>query len=529
MCCCRCPIFVAVPVCVRLLTCGANDSLERTRLAVSVRDAAESVVDVFCDSDRQSAAIAMAANSSTDHRRSIDRLLVPPDNATAVANISWAVLDTITSLDDLLAFPRLHVLDTAHELGEFQHHNANERHTDRFVVIGFFVAWAIVFCIFFGCVFYWTSINFEKTRGVDHALDPHWRWYNGMHNDNDGDDVERFEGPEALELMHKDAEMRVAELLMLSARGIVSTTTDADGIRTLITAGRADLRASDFRGEVPLQIAIHRGHFPLAKLLVEHGASTRKALHWAIEESTCMRSVAPEWIPFLARHGARLDVENDDEQVVICAALDRRPGAWPHASVIRALASLGAFDLSTTVMERNDRTGRLRPRSAFQLAARRMSDFRPDPQKPRQTENVMEVMRVLLAVCEETEAIGALLKKANWQRLNVVVQAARYNDYTAAQMGISEVRWEYVRRRMMVICAAMWHLQISALEMLAVCDEAVRFAEQYPLHLKWDVVVAVKHFQATVAPKRTTKPKASRRGKSREHRKSKKRNSTNYK
>jgi hypothetical protein len=81
----------------------------------------------------------------------------------------------------------------------------------------------------------------------------------------------------------------------------------------------------------------------------------------------------------LARHGARLDVENDDEQVVICAALDRRPGAWPHASVIRALASLGAFDLSTTVMERNDRTGRLRPRSAFRAGGAAHERFPPRP------------------------------------------------------------------------------------------------------------------------------------------------------
>lgn len=519
-------VFVAVPVCVRLLAC--NNSLEQ-RLSVSVHDAADALIDLYCDADRRIAANSSISNSTDNVRRRIDHLLVPPSFETS-NNASFAVLDSMNDLDDLLAFPWLHLLDDADDLVSLQHHDADDLRLERFIVIGVIVAWFVVFCCFVVLVCMRISSKEAQQEDyrlrVDEVIEELW----GRNNTADQDGIGSEDGVESLELMHADAEQRVAELLMLSASGVVDAAPNADGIRKLIIAGRANLRARDFRGEVPLQIAIHRGHFPLAKLLIKHGAPTRNALHWAIEESSYLRSVAPEWILYLAQQGARLDVENDKQQTVIHAALDRKAVDWPHASVVHALASLGALDLDVPVMAHGDRLNRsrARPMSIAELAARRVNLFRHNVHtRPRLTDNVIEVFRVVLAICEETPEVRSLLANLNWQRLDKSVQAARFQNYNSMQFGIAAVRWKYVRRRMTTICVAMWQLQISALEMLAVCDEAVRFAELYPMHLKWDVVVAVKHFQATAAPAAKAKKKktaASRaRGKSREHRKSKRR------
>jgi hypothetical protein len=433
----------------------------------------------------------------------------------------WENIHDQYNLESLFAIPQLHLLDTRAELTALALGNsiaASTANVARWIVVGLLICWLLC------CVVFTVWICFARTSRralqddyrarIDAMMEDVW----GAANDRDDDDSSDLKykvdrSLTTLEQLHKDAETRVAELLFQSARGIAIAEPTADGIRQMITVGRANLRSPDFRGHVPLQIAIYRGHFPLAKLLIEHGAPTRRAMHWAVEQSSYKRYLARDWITYLARHGARLDVKNAKEQPVIFAALDRKPTVWPHASLIRELATLGAFDFERRAMARVSRS-KSRPSTICEVVARRLFQLRFDAQNALLAQNIIDTACVVLSICEASRDARALLDMVPWQRMKLAIQAAEFHNFNAVQLGIVQIRWEYVRRRMLEICVALQPLQISALELVAVCDEAVRFAEHYAFHLKWNVVTTVKHFhpERTEAPARaSTKHQASGR------------------
>lgn len=64
-----------------------------------------------------------------------------------------------------------------------------------------------------------------------------------------------------------------------------------------------------------------------------------------------------------------------------------------------------------------------------------------------------------------------------------------------ARKRVCKARIGLIRWRASEICIALHSLELSALEMVAIIDEACApFANCVPFHAKWQIVVAVKHF-----------------------------------
>lgn len=507
-------VVIDVQVCVRLLDCVGADSL---RLALSVRDATKGFVDMQCESDQHNLTKSTASNStlsaataSMSAVRSIDHLLVPPHMPSSPSP-NWRNNDSYVQYDlySLLAIPQLHLLDTRAELNATAFANSiasNTVNVARWSVVALLICW--ILCCFSFTLWICFARNSKRAQQeryrarIDTMMEDVW-------GDLVDDRKQDFYSSEdraltTLEQRYEDAETRVAELLFQSARGVAVAEPSADGIRQMITVGRADLRATDFRGQTPLQIAIHRGHFPLAKLLIEHGAPTRRAMHWVVDRSSYKRYLAREWIPFLAKHGARLDITNDKGQAVIFAALDRKATTWPHSSLIRELASLGVFDFETKAMARAN--GGTRLSTICEVVARRLFHLRFDAQNTLLAKNITDVACVVLSICEASRDARVLLDQVPWHRLQLAFQAAEFHNLNSKHITVVQIRWGYVRRRMLAICMALQPLQISALELVAVCDNAVRFTEYFSFHLKWNVVTTVKHFHPDreEAPARAT-------------------------
>jgi hypothetical protein len=54
--------------------------------------------------------------------------------------------------------------------------------------------------------------------------------------------------------------------------------------------------------------------------------------------------------------------------------------------------------------------------------------------------------------------------------------------------------WVSMRAQILQICMALQPLEISAHELLSIVDQSCEFADSFPLHLKWNVITAIKHF-----------------------------------
>lgn len=52
-----------------------------------------------------------------------------------------------------------------------------------------------------------------------------------------------------------------------------------DKVRALLLSGKIDLEQGDENGLSPLLMAAYKGHYEIAKLLIEHGADVNYAKH----------------------------------------------------------------------------------------------------------------------------------------------------------------------------------------------------------------------------------------------------------
>jgi hypothetical protein len=223
-------VAIAVPVCVRLLHCAGS-----LRLAVSVHDAADQQVDKQCESNRRNSTNITASNSTFSDStngaaavRPIEHLLVPP-GMTSIPLSVWENIHDQYNLESLFAIPQLHLLDTRAELTAIALGNSiasSTANVARWIVVGLLICWLLC------CVVFTVWICFARTSRraqqddyrarIDAMIEDVW----GAANDRDDDDSSDFKYKDdrsltTLEDLHKDAETRVAELLLQSARGIV--------------------------------------------------------------------------------------------------------------------------------------------------------------------------------------------------------------------------------------------------------------------------------------------------------------------
>lgn len=72
----------------------------------------------------------------------------------------------------------------------------------------------------------------------------------------------------------------------------------------------------------------------------------------------------------------------------------------------------------------------------------------------------------------------------------------KYMDAALVQQTVDKVRFRMLADRMLEICTSLQSLRLPALMMCEILDQSwYRLAALVPLHLKWKLVVAVKHFQ----------------------------------
>jgi ankyrin repeat protein len=257
---------------------------------------------------------------------------------------------------------------------------------------------------------------------------------------------------------------------------LATTHNCSDIAATLLRAGASPRVHNRDNGKTPLHHAVSFNDLELARLLIDKGASvSAQASNGQTPLLAAAEGRTPALVTLLVRAGA--DV-NEQDPLAIAARMRA------DSPLLHELIRCGAD---------------VRASSALTAAVAHKS---------------LSAVELLLALGEPFD-VGTLDNAMRWWVHDAAVAALLFaagatlgNRFRAADMTpqiadarrrIFLKRLNFVRARLFEIGVALQALELPALVTLEIVDKAVLYSETFKMHVKWNWIVAIKHFNCSSA------------------------------
>ena len=69
------------------------------------------------------------------------------------------------------------------------------------------------------------------------------------------------------------------------------------------------------------------------------------------------------------------------------------------------------------------------------------------------------------------------------------------NGIILDKVEIERIQKGYLKSRLADICIGLQSLELSALELSEIVIESIKFCENIPFHIIWEMIISIKHFK----------------------------------
>ena len=100
-----------------------------------------------------------------------------------------------------------------------------------------------------------------------------------------------------------------------------------------------------------------------------------------------------------------------------------------------------------------------------------------------------------LEVCQSAPCAALLLAAGATQQTSRFNATSLRDEIVRCRQSISHIRWKLIRERLFCICVALHSLELPAFVTLCIANNVSPLVQLVPMHVKWSVIVAVKHWR----------------------------------